>query len=360
MPRARQSTSRRVTLKEVATAAGVSLSTASLVFSGKGPVSSATAAKVLAAAEQLGYAGPDPLAASLRQGRSGTVAVVVEGGLGDAFGDPFAVRVMDGLARALDEVPAALLLLPRIPGGEERLVAQIRAAAFDALVFPLCGPARDPIVEPVAARGIPMVGSGAPQDPAVRHLRVDEREAVASIARHLRALGHRRVGHVTMPLSGSGRTRVVDPAEVSSAAYPEARDRALGLLDVFPAARVVDAGQPDVAHGELAGQALLDVPAGQRPTAVAAQSDLLAAGVLQAARRLGLRVPGELSVTGFDGIELPWLDTRLTTVVQDGTAKGRTLGAMVAAALGGDEVSSRSFPVTLRVGDTSGPAPRPR
>lgn len=356
MPRRRQA-SRRPTLKEVAATAGVSLSTASLVFSGKGPVSAQTAERVQAAAAGLGYTGPDPLAASLRHGRSGTVAVVVEGRLGDAFGDPFAVRVMDGLARALDEIPAALLLVPRTPGETQRLLTQLGSAAFDVLVLPLCGPRVDPIVDQVAARGIPMVGTGAPEDRRVRQLRVDERGASASAAAHLRALGHHRVGHVTMNLSAVGRTRELTRVELDAAEYPDARDRAYGVLDVFPGARVLEASRADVEHGERCGRMLLDMPDELRPTGIIAQSDLLAAGVLRAARDLGLRVPDDVSVVGFDGVDLPWLDHSLTTIVQDGNAKGRTLGSMVAATMSGRAVRSRVFPVALRVGDTTSSPP---
>lgn len=358
MPRARQASPRRATLKDVAATAGVSLSTASLVFSGKGPVSAGTAERVRRAAAELGYAGPDPVAASLRHGRSGIVAVVVEGRLMDAFSDPFAVQVMDGLVRTLDEIPVAVLLIPRSPGGNERLLTQIGSAAFDALVLPLCGPRLDPLVDPVVARGIPIIGSGAPVDPRVPQLRVDERGACAAAASHLRELGHRRVGHVTMNLTAIAHTREVSRADLEAADYPDARDRALGVLDVFPDARVIEAARADVEHGEAAGRLLLDVPASERPTGIVAQSDLLAAGVLRAARDLGLDVPGEVSVTGFDGVDLPWLDHRLTTIVQDGHAKGRTMGSMVAQTLTGRRVRSRTFPVALRVGDTSAPAPR--
>ncbi len=92
-------TSRRPTLKDVAARAAVSVSTASLVFSGKGPVADETAERVRAAADELGYAGPDPVASSLRAGRSGVVAVIVDAPLTMALRDPYAVQVLDGLAQ---------------------------------------------------------------------------------------------------------------------------------------------------------------------------------------------------------------------------------------------------------------------
>ncbi|MFN8097169.1 MAG: LacI family DNA-binding transcriptional regulator [Dermatophilaceae bacterium] len=349
---------RRPTLRDVADRAGVSISTASLAFSGRGPVSVATAERVRAAASDLAYAGPDPLASSLRQGRTGTVAVVVEGRLGDAFGDPFALSVLDGLARELDTIPAALLLLARVPGDDARLLAQLTTAACDAVVFPLCGPSDDPAVDLLAGRGIPMVGAGSPTDPRVPQVLVDERGASAGVTRHLRDLGHRRIGHITMPLSSAATTRAIAPGDIDAARYPDARGRALGVLDVAPGAWLVEAASLAITAGERAARILLDTASGTRPTAVVAQSDLLAAGAIRAAGDLGIRVPEELSVTGFDGLDLPWLDHRLTTVVQDGRAKGQALGLMIARALAGLPVTTQPFPTHLRLGSTTAPPPR--
>lgn len=346
---------RQPTLRDVAELAGVAASTASLVFSGKGPVAADTVARVRAAAAELGYAGPNPLASSLRQGRTGTVAVIVEGRLRDAFRDPFAISLMDGLAEELDAAGTAMLLIAR--SSTEQLLAQLSRSAFDAAVFALCGPADDPAVDALLARGIPVLGTGAPEDDRIAHLLVAERAASASAAQHLHDLGHRRAAHVTMPLAASAADRLLTPSDLATASYPDARDRALGFLDVFPDGAVVESARADVEAGERAGRLLLDVPAETRPTAVVAQSDLLAAGVLLAARSLGLDVPRDLSVTGFDGVALPWLDVALTTVEQDGYAKGRTLGAMVQELIAGGDVSTRTFPVALRPGGSS-TAPR--
>ncbi|RZI79681.1 MAG: LacI family transcriptional regulator, partial [Microbacterium sp.] len=107
---------RRPTISDVAREAGVSPSTASVVFSGKTPVSDATRRRVLDAADALGYTGPDPLAASLRRGRTGIVGVLQRGPLGIAFTDPVQRSTMDGLADAVAAIDASLLLL-RPSGG---------------------------------------------------------------------------------------------------------------------------------------------------------------------------------------------------------------------------------------------------
>ena len=157
---------RRTTLKRVAERAGVSLSTASLVFSGKGPVSEETAARVRTAATALGYRGPDPVASSLRAGRSGVVAVVVESPLTLALRDPYAVQVLDGLADELGRDGLGLLLLAQDPHDLDELGARTATMAMDAAIFPFCGPSTNPLVETLAGRGIPIIGSGPRRTPA--------------------------------------------------------------------------------------------------------------------------------------------------------------------------------------------------
>ncbi len=358
MAATRQAEPRRATLRDVADRAGVSTSTASLVFSGKGPVSAATAERVRVAAAELAFSGPDPLASSLRQGRVGTVAVIVEGPLRFAFRDPFALAVLDGLADELDAAGRTLLLVAQPPEDPERSVGQLATQAVDAAVFPLCGPRENPLVEHLAARGVRMVGSGAPEDPRVAHVLTDEAAAIQLTTRHVIGLGHTRIAHVSMPLTPAARTGPVGPADLASAAYPDAGGRLRGFWALAgPSARAVQAGELGVGGGEAAGRILLDVPAGRRPTAVVCQADVLAAGVVRAAAELGLRVPEDVSVTGFDGVDVPWLDATLTTVLQPGEAKGRALGSLVRRALGGEAVTDEAFPVALRVGTTTAPPP---
>jgi DNA-binding LacI/PurR family transcriptional regulator len=140
--------------------------------------------------------------------------------------------------------------------------------------------------------------------------------------------------------------------------HRDVRHRINGVEDVFGPVPVVETASNAVAEGEVAGRALLDVPDG-RPTAIVAQSDVLAAGVLQAADGLGLRVPEDVSVVGFDGADLPWLGAvRLTTVVQPTDAKGRAAARAAMALVDGERPDGVLLPVALRVGTTSGPAPR--
>jgi DNA-binding LacI/PurR family transcriptional regulator len=349
----------RPTLRDVAERAGVAASTASLVYSGRGPVAASTAERVRRAATELGYVGPDPRAASLRRGRAGAVGVLVEGRLLQAFRDPFAVAVLDGLAQELDAVPTGMLLVAQPFEEPGRAMEVVSGLAIDALVFSMCGPAESPLVDHLAARGVPMVGTGAPLDRRVRQVLIDEAGSQAEAVRHLQSLGHRRIGHVTMPMRPVTDGGPLSSADLDRATYVDSRDRARGFLQTAGrAAPMVEATTPDVEGGIAAARLLLDVPAADRPTAIAAQSDLLAAGVIQAAAGLGLRVSEDLSVTGFDGVSLPWLAAPLTTIDQHSEEKGRTLGRLVAGLIEGesaDQIEDVTLTTHLRVGGTTAP-----
>lgn len=344
---------RRATIADVAREAGVSPSTASVVFSGKTPVSETTRRRVLDAATALGYAGPDPRAASLRRGRSGIVGVVFEEHLGTAFLDPVKTLVMDGLADAVAPLGAGLLLLrDQEPSGGG---PSLTSAPIDAAVLIGCSGLLRQSLDAVKARGIPVVVIEGDAGDDVPRIGLDNREAQRQAASHLRALGHRDVAVVTLPArTGWERGWLSDDTAI---AIDVTRDRLAGAMDVFPDAPAYAAAGSFIDEGLAAGRVLFADPA-RRPTGVIAQSDLLAAGVIRAAEEAGLRVPDDVSVTGFDGIVVDGLAPyELTTLVQPATDKGRAAGAAVAAMLEGRPAATIHFTCVFREGNTTGPAP---
>lgn len=345
---------RRATIADVAREAGVSPSTASVVFSGKTPVSETTRRRVLDAATALGYAGPDPRAASLRRGRSGIVGVVFEEHLGTAFLDPVKTLVMDGLADAVAPLGAGLLLLrDQEPSGGG---PSLTSAPIDAAVLIGCSGLLRQSLDAVKARGIPVVVIEGDAGDDVPRIGLDNREAQRQAASHLRALGHRDVAVVTLPArTGWERGWLSDDTAI---AIDVTRDRLAAAMDVFPDAPAYAAAGSFIDEGLAAGRVLFADPA-RRPTGVIAQSDLLAAGVIRAAEEAGLRVPDDVSVTGFDGIVVDGLAPyELTTLVQPATDKGRAAGAAVAAMLEGRPAATIHFTCVFREGNTTGPAPR--
>ena len=174
----------RPNLAAVAALAGVSPSTASLAFSGSGPVSAATRARVLDAAAQLDYAGPDPRAQSLRRGRSGIIGVVIEDRLRDAFRDPMNIAMLDGIADETGSLGAGLLLLTENGEG----AASIRNAPVDAVVLIGCSTSFAAQVAIFRQRGIALVAIEAEPMDDVLAIDLDNRQASHTVARHLASL----------------------------------------------------------------------------------------------------------------------------------------------------------------------------
>lgn len=185
-------TSGRPTLSQVAAHAGVSLSTASLVFSGAGPVSAGTRQKVLDAAAELGYTGPDPLARSLRQRRSGIVGVLIGERLRYAFRDPVSVALLDGLTEELAPAGFALLLLSGSGANTGPTPEQVAKAPLDAAVVESCSSADEPALASLHARGVPLVVVEGPRIPDAPVVQIDNYGASAALTRHLLDLGDRK------------------------------------------------------------------------------------------------------------------------------------------------------------------------
>lgn len=346
---------RRATLSDVAREAGVSTSTASVVFSGKTKVSETTRERVLAAATNLGYTGPDPMAASLRRGRSGIVAVVLEGQLRTAFLDPVTIPMMDGVTDGLASLGAGVLLLRDEPGEDE--VSALTTAPVDAAVLIGCSGRMRSSLEVLRGRGIPVVVIEGDAGDGIPRITLDNREAAAEIARHVQQLGHRDVVVVTLP-ADSGRARGEVTAErLARATVDVTVDRLAGVREIYPGAPAHAAAASSIDEGVIAGRTLLADPA-TRPTAVLAQSDLLAVGIIRAAEELGLRVPDDLSVAGFDGIRVDGIgDHMLTTMVQPAVEKGRAAGEQVARMLRGEPAESLHFTCRFRPGTTTSTPP---
>jgi DNA-binding LacI/PurR family transcriptional regulator len=345
---------RRATIADVAREAGVAASTASVVFSGKTPVSASTRARVLAAAEQLGYTGPDPRAASLRRGRSGIVGVVMGDRVRTAFRDPVTTVMLDGLAEGMAEHGAGLLLLRDDSVGGE---PSIRTAPADAFVLVGCSTGLRASVDAIRGRDIPIVVIEGDAGPGIPQILLDNRDAQAEVARHVWQLGHRHVALATLPVTTGGEPGWIDATTAVSIAVTH--DRLLGARDIFSAAPAYAAARSSIDEGYAAGVAILAAD-GPRPTAILAQSDLLAAGVIRAVQDAGLVVPDDVSVTGFDGV---WVDgvapLTLTTMVQPAAAKGRAAGAAISAMLAGDATESIRLTSEFRSGDTTGPVRPP-
>ncbi|MFI6295406.1 LacI family DNA-binding transcriptional regulator [Nonomuraea sp. NPDC050790] len=345
----------RVTLQTIADRVGVSRATVSYAFSRPDQLSAELRERILRVADELGYAGPNPTARSLRLGRAGALGLIFTETLPYAFGDPYAIGFLQGLAVAAEEAAVGLLILPQ-PRGVER-PEMVRDAVADAFcVFSL--PDGHAALDAVLARRVPAVMVDEPFVEGVPFVGIDEMAAAGSAARHLLDLGHRQVGLAVVGLHQDGRQGWADVRRQDSAVFQAMRNRVRGYRAAFEAGGVDWARVPvyevvgnEREAGREAGRALL--ARSPRPTAVLCNTDVLALGVLDAAAEAGVKVPAELSVVGFSDSAAEEAD--LTSVRQHSRLAGRTAGRLL---LSGDPPSERLLlPHELHVRGSTAPAP---
>ncbi len=303
-------------IEDVAKLAGVSIATVSRSLRGLPDVATATRDKVLAAARQLDYVA-SPFAARLASGRSSTVGVVV----------PFVNRwFFSEVLGAVESVLSAAgydLLLHNLGDrdGRERFfsVLPVRKRVDAVLVVSLAltedeVAALNTLELPVGVLGV--------KHPGLSSVRIDDEAAARTAVEHLLSLGHRRIGLI------GGDTD--DPMRFTPPHHRGTGYRgALKAAGVSPPEQMECLGYFTVAGGEAAMRQLL---AGERPTAVFAESDEMAYGAIRAIRRAGLRVPQDIAVIGFDDHATADL-MDLTTIRQPAGEQGAVLAQALLTAL---------------------------
>lgn len=329
----------KVTLQSIADRVGVSRMTVSNAFSRPDQLSAELRAKILAAADELGYVGPDPAARALARGRTGSVGLLINGTLSEAFEDAVSAAFLASVSDELSARGMALTLLPSA-GGDHFVPA--RDVAVDGVLVYICDPTSADISW-LERRNVPMVVVDHNVRDGIAAVNVDDRGGARLAAQHLVDLGHRSIGIVTLE---------TDPEELN---YP-ARERMLGWHDALDPAGIEPAVvatpyQPPTAAYDAA-LALLDRP--DRPTGVVCFSDAFAFATIRAAESLGLRVPDDLSVVGFDDSVLAAASRPpLTTIHQEVAAKGTAAVAAITEVMAGGQPAPVMLPTTLVVREST-------
>ena len=288
--------SQRVTMRQVAAEAGVAPMTVSYTYTRPERVAPDTRARVLAAARHLGYAGPDPVARSLRSGATGNLGVVLGEHLSYAFEDPQAARFLAGVSSVCVEKQLGLVLIPSTGAADD--VDRVREAAVDGFVL-WTTDVSDPVLEAVAGTGRPAAIQGGPSSPGVSVVSPDDRSAARAMASHMLSEATSPL-ILSFPLDRGRRAELVRGPD-TAVGFPITRARLEGYRDAvddsartwndIPVAVVARNSRDD---GRLA---IRDALVRTRPDVVIAMSDQLAAGAIDV---LG----SNAAVSGWDDSEL--------------------------------------------------------
>ena len=352
-------------MTRVAEELGVSSMTISNAYNHPERVSESLREQIFETAERLGYAGPDPVARSLRRQKTNLAGVLYSNPLSYAFDDAAQVLFLKGVAAATEEAGMGLVLVPGSVGSSpnERASAAMDAAVDGFVVYSIADD--DPLVEAALRRRLPMVIADQPLLEDVPFVGIDNESAAREVARHLVDLGHEHFGVVSFSIAAADRAPgIADSRRQRSATLRVTRARLAGYEAVLEAAGlpwkevpVYECFGSSKALGREAADALLS----QDPslTAILALSDQLALGVIEAAKERGLSVPEDLSVAGFDDVpEAATSRPPLTTVHQDHTKKGELAGRLLVAQLREEETEDTDLlPARLVVRGSTGRPP---
>ena len=324
--------SKSPTLSDVGKAAGVSRGTVSNVFNHPELVRSGVRERVMSAAQQLAYDGPDPRGRVLRGGKFNAIGFLPPGDypISAMIKSPYLRQLLLGVSLACDEAGATLSL---VNGTSDTRTTTIRNALVDGFIL---GHSADiDLITSAQRRRVPFVILESEAGADINSIRIDGRSGALMAVRHLVSLGHRRFAILSIRRSfGPPIVHIPGRDEhMVSAGFQLDHERLDGFAQGLAE---VDLSIDDVAIIETipgdpsAGAVVFDrVP---EATAILTMSDWQAMTVLEEAVQRGITVPDDVSVVGFDGTAKSASTVPpLTTVAQDIVAKGRLAAQMVIA-----------------------------
>lgn len=332
-----------ITLEDVAQAAGVSVSTASRVFSGTTKVRADKHAAVMKAADALGYR-PNVIARSLASGRSMLIGVLTQD-----TSSPFYGEVLRGIEQGLEGSGYSAIFASGHWRVEEEASALhgLMGRPLDGLIV-LGGHTPDERLSTLAAQ-LPLIAVGrGVQGLETQCLRIDNFQGSYDCARHLLELGHRRIAYIAGPAS-----------------HRDARDRLEGFQRALADWKVDEDPSLLVEGDFLEPSGLMAVEAlfsrGALFSALMVANDQMAYGARLGLYRRGIRVPEDISLIGFDDLSSSAFTTPpLTTMRQPTYEMGVAAAQAILAALGGIPLTPPEFRVQLIVRESTAPTHRDR
>jgi DNA-binding LacI/PurR family transcriptional regulator len=320
-----QQVGRRARIADVAREAGVSKTAVSFAFNSPDRLSAETATRIREVAESLGYR-PHPVARMLTQGETLSIGVLTPQALSVIFSNPFFGTFAEGVALVAEEHGYGLHFISPVHGSLARAIGR---ATVDGVVAVGLS-AHHPEVEQIRhALPIVLVDSTAmPEHPSIG---IDDEGGARAAAHHLLELGHR--DFLVIGVQPPQPATEMEPEGVTGRRMRGYRT-ALAAADIdLPDDHIV-VGPASVTGGAHAFERAWE--RGVRPTAVLAMSDAMAIGALRTIRGHGLRVPDDVSLVGFDDIEIAThTDPPLTTVHQPIRRKGEQAGRLLLALVRG-------------------------
>jgi alanine racemase len=320
----------RVTIKEIAEKAGVSITSVSFAFNNPSRLPEATVQRILEVAEELGYT-PNPIARSMNTGRTGVIGILVPQPLTEIIRNPFLAEFLEGVGEVCTAAGYSLMIVPPLEGSVKRAVGKAAVDGFLTLGLELY---KSTMVV-LRQREVPFVMVDGDPIEGVPTVNVDDEAGARALMLHVLQAGHRDIAILGIRSGKEGRYQeYAGTLRRRMQGYLSALNE-FGLELDHRRVQLIECSS--TAHGGRIGFHQV-WRRKHRPTAIVAMSDVIALGVMDAARQAGLRLPEDLSVAGFDDIPFARLVTpALTTVAQPLRRKGKLAADLLVKCMAGEK-----------------------
>jgi len=333
----------RATIKDIALRAGVSKTTVSFALNNPSRISKETYERIMAIVRELGYY-PNPLARTLTTKRLGALGLLLPQPIAEVMGNPHLCEIISGIGKECDSHRISLTMLPPVQG---KVIEAARRSFVDAIVTIGVGPEHE-VVNFFHKHNIPFVTIDGQETEDTINVGIDDESAAFALMNHILELGHKHIAILCV------RRDFKSISDINASIVLEKRlkgfSRALEAysLGLSHEGITVLETEGSLEGGKRAGLAVLK--SAERPTAIVAMADIIALGTYAAAQDLGIVIPEQLSVAGFDDIpQGSYAHPTLTTIHQPSTEKGQVAASMALQLLDGKKVEHRRFSFRLEV-----------
>lgn len=325
--------SKKITIRDVAIKAGVSNSAVSCAYHNPQKLSEKTRERILRAAADIGYVS-NAAARSMRTNTTGALGLLLPQEIDLALQNPYYTFLIEGIGKACREDGHSLLLVP--PFEDDSSVNLIPTAAVDGFIVSGLEKEREEVVE-IFSKNMPLAIIDPQSELEVSTIEIDDMEAISALVKRILDFGHKRVGIAAIEtksdstyqawhgVMGQRIKTILDAFDTFGNAL------SLEDLTVYETSSTYDGGK----------EAFVQLYRGKTPpTVIISFSDIIAAGVIDEATAAGLKVPADLSVTGYDGLPQYFSALPLTTVSQPIVEKGYLAGQIVIECIKNNQHSS--------------------
>ncbi len=306
----------RVTIKEIALKAGVSRTAVSFAFNNPSRISETTLKHILSVAEELGYT-PDPVARSMRSGRTGAIGILVPQPIPDIIRNPFIPGFLEGVGEVCTTASLSLMIVPPLKGSIRRAIVN---AAVDGFLTLGLEEFKDTMVV-LRQRGVPFVTVDSDPIEGMPAVNIDDEDGARAVMSNMLEMGHRDIAILAIrsgkhchyhEYAGTLRLRMKGYLAAMEEFGLSLDGRRVRLVECM----CTEQGGKTGFHNVWKTR--------QRPTAIVAMADIIAIGAMNAAHEAGVRVPNDVSIVGFDDIPSAALvNPPLTTIAQPRRKKGK-------------------------------------